>query len=94
MAHGGVIAALEDAGRHIDRLAGTSMGALSAMAMSPPEMRRVCLAELVLRRPFNGSTIAALADQGRMAPPGLIAPLVSERLLLVDGGCSTTCRSA
>jgi NTE family protein len=140
MAHIGVIAALEDAGLHIDRLGGTSMGAcigaLSAMGMSPPEMRRVCRAELVLRRPFNDYTIprhslikarkaqamlermfgtasvetlprsffSVSADlvTGRevvhrrgslwgavgssMALPGLIAPVVSERRLLVDGG--------
>jgi NTE family protein len=140
MAHIGVIAALEDAGLHIDRLGGTSMGAcigaLSAMGLSPPEMRRVCRAELVLRRPFNDYTIprhslikarkaqamlermfagafvetlprsffSVSADlvTGRevvhrrgplwgavgssMALPGLIAPVVSERRLLVDGG--------
>lgn len=55
-AHIGVLAAIEAAGIRIDRVGGTSMGALIAalyaVGYSPAQIHRICRAELAERRPF------------------------------------------
>lgn len=60
-AHIGVLEALADAGVVIDRIGGCSMGAfvgaLTAMGMTPAEVKTVCREELSRRRPFNDYTV-------------------------------------
>jgi NTE family protein len=56
-AHVGVLRELEDAGLHVDRVAGTSIGAilaaLHASGLDGATLEEVCYAEFVRRRPFS-----------------------------------------
>jgi len=56
-AHVGVLRELEDAGLHVDRVAGTSIGAivaaLHATGVDGATLEEVCYAEFVRRRPFS-----------------------------------------
>ena len=56
-AHVGVLSELADAGLHVDRVAGSSIGAvvaaLHASGMDSGELQDVCYAEWVRRRPFG-----------------------------------------
>lgn len=65
LAHIGVLAALRDAGLTIDRVGGTSMGALVgamfATGMDPAAVHEVCRAELVRGRPFGEYAVPRVA---------------------------------
>ena len=56
-AHVGVLRELEDAGLHVDRVAGTSIGAviagLHATGIDGATLEEICYAEFVRRRPFS-----------------------------------------
>jgi NTE family protein len=65
LAHIGVLEALLDAGVTIDRVGGTSMGALIgaqlALGRAPAEIRELCRAELVDRNPLGDYTVPRVA---------------------------------
>jgi hypothetical protein len=74
LAHIGVLQALEDAGIEVDRIAGTSTGALIAAlyatGLSAAEVDGRVFAELVQRQPFGGlrlSRVSLSAGKRRMA---------------------------
>jgi NTE family protein len=60
-AHIGVLRELEDAGIHVDRVAGSSVGAiiagLHASGRDGDELEEICYAEFVRRRPFSDWTL-------------------------------------
>jgi len=60
-AHVGVLRELEDAGIHVDRVAGSSIGAviaaLYASGRDGQDLEEVCYAEFVRRRPFSDWTL-------------------------------------
>ncbi|MEI7625400.1 MAG: patatin-like phospholipase family protein [Actinomycetota bacterium] len=74
--HIGVLAALEESGVKIDRIAGTSIGAfmasIYAMGMDPGAMQELCRTEFVEGRPFNRYSIPR---QSLLAPSRFIAML-------------------
>ena len=71
-AHVGVLLELADAGLHVDRVAGASVGsivaALHALGIRGDELEDVCYAEFVRRRPFSDwrLPIASLAKGRRV----------------------------
>lgn len=72
LAHIGVLDALKQAGREVDRIGGTSMGAfvaaMHANGMTPAAMLQLCRSELVARRPFRDLTVPRTAlVKGRAA---------------------------
>ncbi len=72
-AHIGVLRELEDAGLHVDRVAGSSVGAIvaaeHATGVDGSTLEEICYAEFVRRRPFSDWTAAAaLAGHAAAAP--------------------------
>jgi EmrB/QacA subfamily drug resistance transporter len=75
-AHIGVLRELEDAGLHVDRVAGSSIGAviaaLHASGRDGEALEEVCYAEFVRRRPFGDWTLPAHSlAKGRRMQQGL-----------------------
>ena len=64
-AHIGVLRELEEAGLHVDRLAGSSIGAIVAgvyaVSRDGAELEEACYAEFVRRRPFSDWTVPTRA---------------------------------
>ncbi|MFL6165745.1 MAG: DHA2 family efflux MFS transporter permease subunit [Ornithinibacter sp.] len=62
-AHVGVLRELEDAGLHVDRVTGTSVGAiiagLHATGVDGATLEEICYAEFVRRRPFSDYRLSA-----------------------------------
>jgi predicted acylesterase/phospholipase RssA len=60
-AHIGVLRELEDAGLHVDRVSGSSVGAIIAAAHASgrdgEQLEEICYAEFVRRRPFSDWTL-------------------------------------
>jgi NTE family protein len=75
-AHVGVLRELEDAGLHVDRVSGSSIGAviagLHASGRVGDELEEVCYAEFVRRRPFSDWTLPSHSlAKGRRMRDGL-----------------------
>ncbi len=75
-AHIGVLRELEDAGLHVDRVAGSSVGAIiaavHASVRSGEEAEELCYAEFVRRRPFSDWTVPTHSlARGRRMREGL-----------------------
>ena len=75
-AHIGVLRELEDAGLHVDRVAGSSVGAIiaavHASGRTGEESEELCYAEFVRRRPFSDWTIPTHSlARGRRMREGL-----------------------
>ena len=75
-AHIGVLRELEDAGLHVDRVAGSSVGAIiaavHASGRTGEEAEEVCYAEFVRRRPFSDWTVPTHSlARGRRMREGL-----------------------
>jgi NTE family protein len=70
-AHIGVLRELEDSGYHVDRVAGSSIGAvvagLHALGLDAERVEEICYAEFVRRRPFSDWTLPkhSMARGGR-----------------------------
>ncbi|HEX6916796.1 MAG TPA: MFS transporter, partial [Phycicoccus sp.] len=85
-AHIGVLRELEDAGLHVDRVAGASVGAiiaaLHASGMDGAALEEVCYAEFVRRRPFSDwqAPVHALA-KGHRVREGLVRVLGEDTVL-------------
>ena len=76
-AHVGVLRELEDAGLHVDRVAGSSVGAiiagLHATGLDGAAMEEVCYAEFVRRRPFSDYRLSAASlARGRRVHAAMI----------------------
>ncbi len=79
-AHIGVLRELEDAGLHVDRLSGSSIGAVIAAEYAwgrdGSELEEVCYAEFVRRRPFSDWTLPSKSlARGRRMRDGLVRTL-------------------
>jgi EmrB/QacA subfamily drug resistance transporter len=85
-AHVGVLLGLEEGGYHVDRLAGTSVGAIVAAELAvgrdAAEVEEVCYREFVRRRPFSDWTVPrhSLA-RGARSRAGLLRTLGSDTVL-------------
>jgi NTE family protein len=85
-AHVGVLLELEEAGYHVDRLAGTSLGAIVAaeyaLGRTAVELEELCYLEFVRRRPFSDWTIPkhSLA-RGARTQAGLVRTLGADTVL-------------
>ena len=76
-AHIGVLRELEDAGLHVDRVAGSSIGAVIAAVHASGrdggDLEEVCYAEFVRRRPFSDWTLPTHSmARGRRMHEGLV----------------------
>ncbi len=76
-AHIGVLRELEDAGLHVDRVAGSSIGAIiagvHASGRDGEDLEEVCYAEFVRRRPFSDWTLPSHSmARGRRMREGLV----------------------
>jgi predicted acylesterase/phospholipase RssA len=79
-AHIGVLRELEEAGLHVDRLSGSSIGAiiagLHAWGRDGEDLEEVCYAEFVRRRPFGDWTLPTHSlAKGRRMHDGLVRAL-------------------
>jgi len=84
-AHIGVLQALQDAGVHVDRVAGASQGsiiaALHATGMDAEAIRATCFEEFVRRRPFSDYTVPTVSlARGRRAEQALRRHLGDARI--------------
>jgi EmrB/QacA subfamily drug resistance transporter len=85
-AHIGVLRELEDAGLHVDRVAGASIGAIIAAVHATGRdgaaLEDVCYAEFVRRRPFSDwqAPVHALA-KGRRVEEGLVRVLGEDTVI-------------
>jgi NTE family protein len=84
-AHVGVLLELADAGLHVDRVAGSSVGSiiagLHASGIQGAELEEICYAEFVRRRPFSDwqLPISSLA-KGRRVREGLVRAFGDARM--------------
>lgn len=82
-AHIGVLRELSDAGLHVDRVAGSSVGAIIAAVWASgfddDEFEDVCYAEFVRRRPFSDYRLPSQSlARGRRVQHGLVRVLGAE----------------
>ena len=75
-AHVGVLAELEEAGLHVDRVTGTSIGAviagLHATGIDAATLEEICYAEFVRRRPFGDYRLSSRSlARGRRMQAGM-----------------------
>ena len=85
-AHVGVLLELEEAGRRVDRLAGTSVGAIVAaqyaVGRDAAEVEEICYREFVRRRPFSDWTVPRRSlARGARTRAGLVRTLGSDTVL-------------
>jgi NTE family protein len=79
-AHIGVLRELEDAGLHVDRVAGSSIGAIiaaeHAWGRDGSDLEEACYAEFVRRRPFSDWTVPSQSlARGKRMRDGLVRTL-------------------
>ena len=89
-AHVGVLRELEDAGLHVDRVAGSSVGAIIAAAhatgVDGATLEEICYSEFVRRRPFSDYHLS-----GRSLAEGHRVRGAMERTLRCRHACSRGC---
>ncbi len=86
LAHVGVLRELEDAGLHVDRVAGSSVGAiiagLYATGVTGDELEEVCFSELVRRRPFGDYRLSPYSlARGQRVHTGLVRAYGADTVL-------------
>ena len=85
-AHVGVLRELEEAGLHVDRVSGASIGAIiaagHAIGLDGDRLEEACYAEFVRRRPFSDwqAPVHALA-RGRRVRAGLVRALGADTVI-------------